>query len=115
MLDLVKVVVAIGGHLDQVPLLLETVEKVKDAKTAVQFVDATVPAQYAIANVVDDVRGSVTTAAVSDFDTEAAKVCTAFNAAAPAGEASAKKLLTIENLRRVAELIMLFGPIFLKR
>lgn len=110
-LDLVKVVVAIGNHMDSIPLLLETVGKVKAAENAVQVVDATVPAQYEIANIIDEVRASVTPFGDDNFDIHAAKVCEKFNGPVDTHSISGKRLLTIDNLRTIVELIAKFGPL----
>lgn len=110
-LDLVKVVVVVGGHLDSIPLLLETVAKVKAAENAVQIVDGVVPAQYEIANIIDEVRASALAFGDDNFDTHAAKVCAAFNGPADTHTIRGKRLLTIENLRTIVDLIAKFGPL----
>lgn len=115
-LDLVKVVVVVGGHLNEIPLLLETVGKVKAAENAVGVVDAVVPAQYAVARIVDEVRESAFSSDYVAFEVEAEKVCAAFNSLpASPGEATTKKLLTIDNLRSIAELILMFAPLLMKK
>lgn len=109
--DLVKTVVIIGNHMDSIPLLLDTAGKVKAAENAVQIVDATVPAQYDIARIVDDVRASSLAFGDDNFDTHAAKVCEAFNGHPGSHPISGKRLLTIDNLRTIAELIAKFAPL----
>lgn len=109
-LDLVKTVVIIGNHLNSIPLLLETAGKVRAAENAVQIVDATVPAQYDIAGIIDEVRASPMAFGDDNFDTHAAKVCAAYNGP-PAEGVSAQRLLTIENLRTIVELIGMFGSL----
>lgn len=110
-LDLVKVVVVIGGHMDSIPLLMETVSKVSAAENAVQIVDAVVPAQYEIARIIDEVRASSLAFGDDNFDTHAAKVCEKFNGPADTHSISGKRLLTIANLRTIVELIAKFGPL----
>lgn len=111
-LDIIKTVIVIGGHLQDVPLFLEAATKARAAENCVGVVDAIVPAEYKGAAIVDEVYAAAFSTDYGDFDTEAAKVCAAYNANPPAGEAKAQKLLTIENLRSVVELIGLIATLF---
>ncbi len=118
-LDLAKTVLVLRNHFDAIPLLMDTAAKFKDAKSAVQVVDAVVPAQYKIAAIVDDVRAVQVQAAgkavgEDNLETAIAVTCEAYNEHGNARGVHAKAFLTPGRLRTILDLISTFGPLLLK-
>ncbi len=104
--------IVLSKHTDLLQVGLTASEKAQAATNAREVVDALIPAEYKLADIVDDLRGVGALSVVHDDEVYISRILEQVNAA-PADGATAQRLFSRENVETALGILLKLAPLFL--